>query len=174
MRAGYPTSTQRIPNAKAESVERHERLNLLRDKWKTSIWTDGDNVDYELPNPDVLLAYSPEHLRALNYAQERQESWEEEMPAATASRMKKQELGKSNLHAKGDFGQKVESLDLDPRMKRLLATHEEVFGALPTPLSCKKLVQMDLKLKPEFKGARVRRRPYPAPQAQIDEIEHQI
>ena len=42
------------------------------------------------------------------------------------------------------------------------------------PLSCKKLVQMDLKLKPEFEKRRVRRRPYPAPQEQVEEIERQI
>ena len=45
---------------------------------------------------------------------------------------------------------------------------------LPPPLSCKNLVQMDLKLKPEFEGSVVRRHPYPAPQDQIDEMEHQI
>ena len=33
---------------------------------------------------------------------------------------------------------------------------------------------MDLKLKPEFEGSVVRRRPYPAPQDQIDEIELEI
>ena len=43
-----------------------------------------------------------------------------------------------------------------------------------TPLSCKKLVQMDLKLKPEFEKTRVRRRPYPPPQEQVEEIERQI
>ena len=42
-------------------------------------------------------------------------------------------------------------------------TAEEVFGALLPPLSCKKLVQMDLKLKPELEMTRVRLRPYPAP-----------
>ena len=41
-------------------------------------------------------------------------------------------------------------------------------------MSCKKLVYMDLKLKPEFEGSVVRRRPYPARQDQIDEIERQI
>ena len=46
--------------------------------------------------------------------------------------------------------QKIESLNLEPRLKKLLLTYEEVFGALPPPLSCKKLVQMDLKLKPKF------------------------
>ena len=45
---------------------------------------------------------------------------------------------------------------------------------LPPPLSCKKLVQMDVKLKPEFEGSVVRRRAYTAPEAQIDKIERQI
>ena len=36
------------------------------------------------------------------------------------------------------------------------------------------MVQMDLKLKPEFEKTRVRRRPYPAPQEQVEEIERQI
>ena len=49
-----------------------------------------------------------------------------------------------------------------------------MFGALPPPLSCKKLVQMDLKLKPEFQKTRVRRHPYPALQEQVEEIEPQI
>ena len=49
-----------------------------------------------------------------------------------------------------------------------------MFGALPPPLSCKKLVQMDLKLKPEFEKTRVTRRPYPAPQEQVEEMERQI
>ena len=54
------------------------------------------------------------------------------------------------------------------------STYEEVFGALPPPLSSNKMVQMDLKLKPQFAKTRVRRRPYPAPQEQVEEIEHQI
>ena len=49
-----------------------------------------------------------------------------------------------------------------------------VFRALPPPLSCKKLVQMDFKLKPEFERTWVRCRPYPAPQEQVEEIERQI
>ena len=68
----------------------------------------------------------------------------------------------------------MESLDFDLRLKKLLLTHEEVFGALPPPLSCKKLVQMDLKLKPEFENMRVRRLSYPAPQEQVEEMERQI
>ena len=45
---------------------------------------------------------------------------------------------------------------------------------MPPLLSCKRLVKMDLKLKPESEKARVRRRPYPAPQEQVEEIERQI
>ena len=45
---------------------------------------------------------------------------------------------------------------------------------MPPPPSCKKLVQMDLKVKREFEKTRVRRRPYPAPQEQVEEIERQI
>ena len=39
----------------------------------------------------------------------------------------KKEHGKSNLHAEEDFLQKLESLNLDPRLKKLLITNEEVF-----------------------------------------------
>ena len=39
---------------------------------------------------------------------------------------------------------------LDPRVQKLIRTYLEVFGELPPPPSCDKLVQMDLKLKPEL------------------------
>ena len=45
---------------------------------------------------------------------------------------------------------------------------------MPPTLSCKKLVQMDLKLKPEFEGSVVQRHLCPASQDQIDEMERQI
>ena len=63
---------------------------------------------------------------------------------------------------------------LDPRVQKLIRTYLEVFGELPPPASCDKLVQMDLKLKPEFVVHKMRRRPYPAPKEQADEIERQI
>ena len=65
-------------------------------------------------------------------------------------------------------------LTLTPDWRKLLKTYEEVFGALPSPLSCKKLVQVDLKLNLEFEKTRMRRRPYCAPQEQVEEIERQI
>ena len=45
---------------------------------------------------------------------------------------------------------------------------------LRPPLFCKKLVQMDLKLKSEFAGSVVRRLPYPASQDQIKEIKRGV
>ena len=59
-------------------------------------------------------------------------------------------------------------------MQKLIRTYLEVFGELPPPASCDKLLQMDLKLKPEFVGHKIRRRPYHAPKEQADEIELQI
>ena len=118
--------------------------------------------------PEVPLVYS------LHYAQQGCQDLEYELPPETLGRMKKQEKGKSNVHAEKDSVEKLESMNLDPRLSKLIQKYQEFFGALPPPLSCKKLVQMDLKLKPEFEGSVVRRRPYPTPQDQIDGIEHQI
>ena len=114
-------------------------------------------------------------MYSLHYGQQRPpESDDGSVPAETADRQKKKEHGESNLHAEEDFVQRLESLNLDPRLKKLLITYEEVFGALPPPLSCKKQLQMDLKLKSEFQKTRVRRRPYTAPAEQVEEIERQI
>ena len=63
---------------------------------------------------------------------------------------------------------------MEPRVRKLIRTYLEAFGELPPPASCDKLVQMDLKLKPEFVGHGIPRRPYPAPKEQADEIERQI
>ena len=49
-----------------------------------------------------------------------------------------------------------------------------MFGALPPPLFCKKMVQINLKLKPEFEKTRVGRHPYPAPQEQVEKFERLI
>ena len=121
-----------------------------------------------LPHPEVALVYS------LHYAQQGCQDWEDELPPDTMGRRKKQEKGKSNLHAEEDFVEKLESMNLDPHLSKLIQKYQEVFGALPPPLSCKKLVQMDLKIKPEFEVSVVKRRPYPAPKDQINEIERQI
>ena len=80
--------------------------------------------------------------------------------------------GASNLHSEEDMEDKIKLLD--PRVQELIRTYLEVFGELPSPASCDKLVQMDLKLKPEFVGHKFRRGPYPAPKEQADAIERRI
>ena len=80
--------------------------------------------------------------------------------------------GAGNLHSDEDLEDKIKLLD--PRVQKLIRTYPDVFGKLPLSASCDKLVQMDLKLKPEFVGHKIRRRPYPAPKEQADEIERQI
>ena len=58
------------------------------------------------------------------------QQWDDnELPAETVSRLKKQELGNSNLHAEEDFSEKVENMNLDPRLSNLLKKYQEVFGA---------------------------------------------
>ena len=78
----------------------------------------------------------------------------------------------SNLHSEEDMEDKIKLFD--PRVQKLIRTYLEVFGELPPRASCDKLVQMDLKLKPEFVGQKIPRRPYLAPKEQADEIERQI
>ena len=158
---------QQVLWAKAEGIEQRTRLDHLKRTWKTSIWSEEDDEEMTLPDLETPLVYS------LHYAQERQD-WEDELPPETVGRIKKQDKGKSNLRTEEDFSEIVENMNLDPRLTKLIHKYQEVFGALPPPLSCKKLVHMDLKLKPEFEGSVVRRRPYPAPQDQIDVIERQI
>ena len=80
--------------------------------------------------------------------------------------------GASNLDSDEDLEHKIKLLD--PRVQKLIRTYLAVLGELPPPASCERLVQMDLKLKPEFVGHKIRRRPYPAPKEQADEIERQI
>ena len=111
-----------------------ERLQYLRQTWKSSIWSEEEDDSYTLPDPEIPLVYS------LHYGQQCPPEWDDgSVLAETADGQKKKEHGKSNLHAEEDFLQKLESLNLDPRLKKLLITYEEVFRALPPLLSCKKL-----------------------------------
>ena len=121
---------RRLLYLKAEGIERQERLQYLTQTWKSSIWSEEDDDSYTLPEPEILLVYS------LHYGQQCSPEWDDgSVPAETAARQKKKEHGKSNLHAEEDFLQKIESLNLDPRLKKLRLTYEEVFGVLPPPLS---------------------------------------
>ena len=100
---------RRLLYLKAEGIERQERLQYLRQTWKSSIWSEEDDESYTLPEPEIPLAYS------LHYGQQCPPEWDDgSVPAETADRQKKEEHGKSNLHAEEDFLQKLESLNLDP------------------------------------------------------------
>ena len=144
---------QQVLWAKAEGIEGRTRLYLLKRTWKRSIWSEEDDEEMSLPDPEVPLVYS------LHYAHLGCQDWEDELPPETMGRMKRQEKGKSNLHAEEDFVEKPESMNLVPRLSKIIQKYQEVFEALPPPLFCKQLVQMDLKLKPEFEGSVVRRCP---------------
>ena len=113
----------------------------------------------EMVEQDLLYAY-----QGLKDTTTGEESVEDHYPTSIQ--------GASNLHSDEDMEDKIKVLD--PRVQKLIRSFLEVFGELPPPASCDKLVQMDLKLKPEFVGHKIRRRPYPAPKEQVDEIERQI
>ena len=123
---------RRLLYLKAEVIERQERLQYLRHTRKYSIWSEEDDDAYTLRDPEIPLVYS------LHYGQQCPPEWDDgSVPAETADRQKKKDLGNSNLHAEEDFLQKIESLNLDIRLKKLLLTYEEVFGALCLPCPVK-------------------------------------
>ena len=99
---------------KAEGIECQERLQYLRQTLKSSIWSEEDDDSYTLPDPEIPLVYS------FHYGQQcSPERDDGSVPAETADRKKKKEHGKSKLHAGEDFLQKLESLNLDPRLKKM-------------------------------------------------------
>ena len=114
----------------------------------------------EMVERDLLFAY-----QGLKDTTKDKEPAEKHLPASITQ-------GASNLHSDEDMEDRIQLLD--PRVQKLIRPYLEVFGELPPPVSCDKLVQMDLKLKPELVGHKIRRRPYPAPKKQADEIERQI
>ena len=114
----------------------------------------------EMVERDLLYAY-----QGLKDTTKGEESVEDHLPASITERG-------SNLHSDEDMEDKIKLLD--PRVQKLILPYLEVFWERPHPASCDKLVQMDLKLKPEFLGHKIVGRPYPALKEQADEIEQQI
>ena len=84
----------------------------------------------------------------------------------------KQEFGQSNLAPSEDF--KKRSQEHDPRVAEVLARYEEAFGPLPPPGSSKKLVRMELELKPEFQDQQITSRGYRCSKEEQDEIMRQV
>ena len=46
---------RRLLYLKAEGIERRERLQYLRQTWKSSIWSEEDEDSYTLPDPEIPL-----------------------------------------------------------------------------------------------------------------------
>ena len=115
--------------------------------------------------PETVEQNLPYPYQGLKYMNKDAEPVEDHLPASIHQ-------GASNLHSDPSMEDKIKLLD--PRLQKLIRTYLEVFRELPPQASCDKLVQMDLKLKPEFVGYKIRRRPFLAPKEQADEIEEQI
>ena len=153
-------------------------VKLMKSVWGAHVRTpEEDDLSEECvcePPQACLCCHRPPEMieRGLLYAYQGlkdttkdEESVEDHLPASITQ-------GASNLHSDEDMEDKIKLLN--PRVQKLLRIYLEVFGELTPPASCDKLVQMDLKLKPEFVGHKIRRRPYWAPKEQADEIERQI
>ena len=122
----YTQELRSLLYLRADSIERQERLQYLRQTWKSSIWSEEDDESYTLPDPEIPVVYS------LHYGQQCSPEWDDSSVAAeTADRQKKNERGRSNLHDEEDFRHKIESLNLDPQLRKLLLTYDEVFGTSP-------------------------------------------
>ena len=75
---------RRLLYLKAEGIERQERLQYLRETWKSSIWSAEDDDSYTLPDPEIPLVYS------FHYGQQCPPEWDDgSVPAETADRHKK-------------------------------------------------------------------------------------
>ena len=85
---------------------------------------------------------------------------------------KKDEFRRSNLQASKDFMSKVK--EHNERVWNILRKFQEVFGPLPSPGPCKKLVQLDLELKEERAKNGIRSKPYPRSKADMNEIMRQV
>ena len=152
---------------KITTWQREVDLKLMKSVWGAHVRTpEEDDLSEECvcePPRACLCCHRPSEMveRDLLYAYQGlkdttkgEESVEDHLPTSITQ-------GASNLHSDEDMGDKIKLLD--PRVQTLIRTNLEVFGEIPPPASCDKLVQMDLKLKPEVVGHKIRRRPYPAP-----------
>ena len=75
---------RRLLYLKAEGIKRQERLQYLRQTWKSSIWSEEGDESYTLPDPEIPLVYS------LHYGQQCPPEWDDgSVPAETADRQKK-------------------------------------------------------------------------------------
>ena len=92
---------RRLLYLRTGGIERQERLQYLRQTLKSCIWSEDCDESYTLTDPQVPLVYS------LHYGQQCSPEWDDSsVPAETADWQKKNERGKSNLHAEEYFRKK--------------------------------------------------------------------
>ena len=93
----------------------------------------------EMVEQDLLYAY-----QGLKDTTKGEESVEDHLPTSITQ-------GASNLHSDEDMEDKIKLLD--PRVQKLIRTYLEVFGELPPPASCDKLVQMEPQAETRVRGS---------------------
>ena len=177
-RMGYLSQLKEDLEQKITTWQRDVDFRLMKSVWGAHVRTpEEDDLSEECVcehpraclcchRPPVMVdRYLLYAYQGLKDTTKGEESVEDSLPTSITQ-------GASNLHSDEYTEEKIKLLD--PRVQKLIRTSLEVFGELPPPASCDKLVQMDLKLKPEFVGHKIRRRPYPAPKEQADEIGRQI
>ena len=153
-------------------------LKLMKSVWGAHVRTPeeeelSEECVYEPPRVCLCCHQPPETVEQnLLYAYQGLEDMAKDVQPVEDHLPASIHQGASNLHSDKDMNHKIKLLD--PRVQKLIRTYLEVFRELPPPASCDKLVQMDLKLKPEFVGHKICRRPYPAHKEQADETERQI
>ena len=163
---------------KITTWQREVELKLMKSVWGAHVRTpEKDELSEECvcktPRACLCCHWPPEIVeRDLLYAYQGlkdttkdAEPVEDHFPASIHQ-------GASNLNSDEDLEDKIKLLD--PRVQKLIRTYLEVFGELHPPVCCDQVVQMDLKLKAEFVGHKIRGRPYLGPKEQADEIEGRI
>lgn len=74
----------------------------------------------------------------------------------------------------GEFEKDLEKLEVSDGIKGLLQEWKEIFGELPENGTCKKVVEMDLQLKPEWENIPLRSKCFPMSLEDSQEIEKQV
>ena len=103
----------------------------MKRTWKTSVWSKDDDKEMTLPDPEVPLVYT------LHYVQQGRQDWEDEVLPETMWRMKKHEKAKTNLHAEEECSEKLETMNLDPRLSKLIQKYHEVLERCSDPCLAK-------------------------------------
>ena len=141
---------------KITSWQREVDLELMNSVWGAHVRTpEEDDFSEECvcePPQACLCCHRPPEMvnmnsfsayQGLKDTTKGEESVEDHLPTSITQ-------GASNLHSDDDMEDKIKLLD--QRVQKLIRTYLEVFRELPPRASCDKLVQMDLKLKPELVG----------------------